>query len=97
VSSAQRLPNDNTLITEGNNGRMFEVTRQQEIVWEYLSPYLQKQRKSYLVYRAYRVPYEWVPQVEKPQETAIPLIDISSYRVPGSVSRKPRKVVKVRG
>ena len=39
VSGAQRLKNGNTLITNGVNGRMFEVTPEKEIVWEYLNPY----------------------------------------------------------
>jgi len=39
VSSAQRLPNGNTLITEGSDGRIFEVTRDHQLVWEYISPY----------------------------------------------------------
>ncbi|SEI15306.1 MULTISPECIES: aryl-sulfate sulfotransferase [unclassified Leifsonia] len=39
VSNAQRLPNGNTLITEGMRGRLFQVTREGEIVWEYRSPY----------------------------------------------------------
>jgi len=38
VSGAQRLPNGNTFITEGNFGRLFEVTMDGEIVWEYVSP-----------------------------------------------------------
>jgi SAM-dependent methyltransferase len=37
--SNQRLPNGNTLITESNQGRAFEVTPEGEIVWEYVSPY----------------------------------------------------------
>src|SRR5438132_1456598 len=39
VSSAQRLPNGNTLIDEGADGRLFEVTSAKEIVWEYVNPY----------------------------------------------------------
>ncbi|WP_280303625.1 aryl-sulfate sulfotransferase [Nocardia neocaledoniensis] len=39
VSNAQRLPNGNTLITEGMRGRLFQVTPQGEVVWEYHSPY----------------------------------------------------------
>lgn len=39
VSSAQRLPNGNTLIAEGNFGRIFEVTMEGEVVWEFVSPY----------------------------------------------------------
>lgn len=38
LSSAQRLPNGNTLICEGINGRFFEITAEEEIVWEYISP-----------------------------------------------------------
>jgi hypothetical protein len=34
----QRLPNGNTLITESEKGRIIEVTRDGEIVWEYISP-----------------------------------------------------------
>ena len=57
ISSAQRLPNGNTLITEGDNGRIFEVTYDtKEIVWEYVSP-----TRQHDIYRAYRVPPEWVP------------------------------------
>lgn len=38
ISSAQLLPNGNTLICEGNQGRIFEVTRDLETVWEYIVP-----------------------------------------------------------
>jgi hypothetical protein len=37
--TCQRLPNGNTLITESDNGRAFEVTRAGKIVWEYVSPF----------------------------------------------------------
>lgn len=63
VSNAQRLPNGNTLITEGLVGRIFEVTNKSEIVWEinlpFWIPYLNY--KNRLAYRAYRIPPEWVP------------------------------------
>ena len=36
---AQRLPNGNTLVTESDNGRVFEVTSDHEIVWEYYNPH----------------------------------------------------------
>ncbi len=39
ISGAQRLANGNTLICSGAPGRIFEVTRGGEIVWEYLNPY----------------------------------------------------------
>ncbi|MEZ0358546.1 aryl-sulfate sulfotransferase [Mycobacterium sp. SA01] len=39
VSNAQRLPNGNTLITEGMQGRLFQVSPGGDVVWEYHSPY----------------------------------------------------------
>ena len=40
ISSARRLPNGNTLICEGMNGRIFQVTAEGDIVWEYVSPHV---------------------------------------------------------
>jgi hypothetical protein len=96
VSSAQRLPNGNTMITEGGSGRIMEVTPDCEVVWEYLSPYPAGRMHFNLIYRAYRVPYEWVPQVEPPKDVAIARPDNNRYRVPGSVVRKPLKVTSVK-
>jgi outer membrane protein assembly factor BamB len=64
VSGAQRLENGNTLICSGVKGRLFEVTRDGDIVWEYLSPYSVQTPTGprVLVYRAYRLPYEWLPR-----------------------------------
>ena len=56
MSSAQRLPNGNTLISEATNGRVIEVTNTSKVVWEYTTPTRVQQ-----IYRAYRVPPEWVP------------------------------------
>jgi hypothetical protein len=95
ISSAQRLPNGNTMITEGATGRIFEVTPQHEIVWEYLSPYFSRRNNTNMVYRAYRLPYEWVPQLEPPQEKAIAPVDISKFRVPGSPKKRAGKVTKI--
>lgn len=96
ISSAQRLPNGNTLITEGADGRIFEVTAEHEIVWEYISPY-KTNFNANLVYRAYRVPYEWVPQLEKPEEIAIEPLDIASFRVPGAAVAGAASVAVVAG
>jgi len=38
LSGAQRLPNGNTLICSGAFGTFFEINRENEIVWEYISP-----------------------------------------------------------
>ncbi len=37
-SSEVRLPNGNTLITESDGGRLFEVTKPGRIVWNYINP-----------------------------------------------------------
>jgi hypothetical protein len=37
--SIQRFSNGNTLITESDNGRAFEVNEAKEIVWEFISPF----------------------------------------------------------
>jgi hypothetical protein len=39
ISNAQRLPNGNTLVCEGNFGRLFEVTPAGELVWEFVNPH----------------------------------------------------------
>ncbi|OPX41797.1 MAG: hypothetical protein B1H13_00025 [Desulfobacteraceae bacterium 4484_190.3] len=82
VGSAQRLPNGNTLICEGDDGRIFEVTPEHEIVWEYISPMydwpglgwgqkVQPPKMTNMVYRAYRYPYSYVPQLEEPEERPV--------------------------
>ena len=44
--SSQRLPNGNTLICESDTGRVFEVTREGERVWEFWSPHLRGDRRK---------------------------------------------------
>ena len=58
-SGCQRLPNGNTLICEGAKGRIFEVTPEKEIVWEFFNPFYSYYRSGSLgltnmTYRAYR-------------------------------------------
>lgn len=96
ISSAQRLPNGNTLITEGAGGRILEVTRGHEIVWEYINPYKGQDAKLNMIYRAYRLPYEWVPQVDKPEERVVPRLNNSKFRVPGSPRSKAGRVTRVK-
>ncbi|MFT5450350.1 MAG: hypothetical protein ACI9DC_005556 [Gammaproteobacteria bacterium] len=73
-SAAQRLPNGNTLITESNCGRMLEITADHEIVWEYINPNnLAKPDGIFYsdIFRGYRYPYAWVPQLDQPKERAV--------------------------
>jgi hypothetical protein len=97
ISAAQRLPNGNTMITEGSGGRFIEVTPEHEIVWEYISPYYGSDNMSNYVYRAYRVPYDWVPQLGRPKEIAVVPPDNSRFRVPGVPWREDEGVVEVEG
>jgi len=98
ISSAQRLPNGNTLITEGSDGRLFEVTPQHELVWEYISPYWGTGwAKLNLVYRAYRAPYDWVPQLPTPLEEPIAKLDVTTFRVPGAAAIGRERVTTIKG
>jgi hypothetical protein len=38
ISGAQRMPNGNTVICAGTWGQFFEVTKEGEVVWEYICP-----------------------------------------------------------
>ncbi|HEX5108739.1 MAG TPA: aryl-sulfate sulfotransferase [Vicinamibacterales bacterium] len=82
ISGAQRLPNGNTLVTAGAGGRLFEVTTDGRIVWEYLNPLFAGAQGSNAVYRSYRVPYEWIPQLPRPAEKAVTPPALGDFRVP---------------
>jgi hypothetical protein len=98
ISSARRLPNGNTLIDEGMNGRFFQITRTGEIVWEYVSPYFSRGGVAgarptpdgpqpvltNMVYRAQPVPYDWVPEGTAHSEKAVVPPDLSTFRVPAA-------------
>ena len=47
AGSQQRLPNGNTLISEDDQGRVFEVTPKGEIVWEYLGHHRSSRARRY--------------------------------------------------
>lgn len=44
--SAQRLPNGNTLISESDFGRVFEITKEQNIVWEFFNTETQMSERT---------------------------------------------------
>ena len=85
ISGAQRLANGNTLITEGPDGRLFEVDKEGGIVWEYVYPVFSggngKGRPTNSVYRAYRVPYAWIPQLARPEEKRVTPPKAEEFRV----------------
>jgi len=65
ISGARRMPNGNTLITEGMFGRMFQVTPAGEVVWEYVNPYFPKGTDGYEDNRVFRC--SWYMEGEIPQ------------------------------
>jgi hypothetical protein len=64
VSSAQRLPNGNTLVAIGNESRIVEVTPDKRVVWRYAFAPETTSNVADWIYRAYRVPPEWLPPGE---------------------------------
>lgn len=62
ISGADRLPNGNTLVSSGPQGRLFEVDPAGQIVWEYWSPYSGEflegngAANPFSIFRAIRVP-----------------------------------------
>ncbi|KNF07197.1 hypothetical protein CLPU_21c00150 [Gottschalkia purinilytica] len=73
VSGVRRLPNGNTLITEGFKGRLFEVTKSGEVVWEYINPYFSEYQEGRIeknfinnqVFRSYRYAPSELLQLKK--------------------------------
>ncbi len=61
-SNAQRLANGNTLICESSKGRIFEVTSDKEIVWEFISPFYgfhERRGWTNMMFQAYRYGHEY--------------------------------------
>jgi hypothetical protein len=63
---------------------VFEVTAGKEIVWEFMNPPGEGARRSNAVYRAYRLPYGWIPQLPAPREIAIVPPEPGTFHVPGT-------------
>jgi hypothetical protein len=69
---AQRLPNQNTLITETDTGRAFEVTPEGEIVWQFFNPDRTGPDNTYVasLFALDRISREDVPwlKIERPEK-----------------------------
>ena len=91
TSDAQRLPNGNTLICEGCSATIREVTPEKEIVWEYLYPEV----GMALLYRAYRIPYEWIPQLPAQEEVPVERVVPAEFKMPGAASSDFEKFARV--
>jgi len=77
----QKLPGENYVITSSHGGRIFEITKAGEIVWEWVPPHLPM--------RPERLPYDHCPQLAalpRPVETEVrvqgdvrPFVDVDLY------------------
>lgn len=57
ISGASRLDNGNVLVCEGTSGRLFEVNRAGAVVWEFINPFLNHNKRgepTVSIYRAHR-------------------------------------------
>lgn len=61
--SCQRLPNGNTLIAESDDGHAFEVTSDGQIVWEFMSPHLNKEGQRAAIVRMKRYELAYVREI----------------------------------
>ena len=61
ISGAQLLPSGNIFITEGASGRLFEITSDGEIVWEYINPYFTRGINGFSnsIFKAHRYSREY--------------------------------------
>lgn len=78
ISGAERLPNGNTLICSGANGRFFEVTKKFEIVWEYI--YTEAH-----IFRVNRYAPDFCPQFKDLSPAigpAVSVIDPKQFKMP---------------
>lgn len=75
MGNAQPLPNGNVHITDSTSGRLFEVTREGEVVWEYVIPWFDcypdvEARKTgpgrvNTVFKTYRYSSEEIPWLKR--------------------------------
>ncbi|WP_347989054.1 arylsulfotransferase family protein [Methylomonas sp. AM2-LC] len=90
ISAARRLPNGNTFIDEGQSGRLFQVTPDGEIVWEYINPYARigkdpingRTMRNNQIYRGQPIPYDWVPPETPRSEKPVTPPDITQFHIP---------------
>ena len=64
LSGAQRLSDGNTLICNGEKGKIFEVNPTGEIIWQYTNPYPNPLTNS--IFKVVYVPLEEPPEPENP-------------------------------
>ena len=75
--AAQRLSGGNTLITESDTGRVFEVTAEGDVVWEFVNPNLTQKREPGVIVRMRRFEeLDFTALLERAKNAGgIPLVD----------------------
>jgi hypothetical protein len=69
--SSQRLPNGNTLITESDTGRAFEISPEKEVIWEYINPQRAGENGEYIAMLPEVIrlpsdfPVDWIDRVNE--------------------------------
>jgi hypothetical protein len=77
ISSAQRLPNGNTLICAGAPGIIFEITPENKVVWQYNLPLFGNGQNARNVFRAYRFSVSYPGLAGKTLVTGRPLEEMA--------------------
>ena len=57
ISGASRLPGGNVLVCEGTSGRLFETNLARDVVWEWINPFVNNNKRgeaTVSIYRAHR-------------------------------------------
>jgi hypothetical protein len=82
AGSEQPLPNGNVLVTSSQGGRVFEITSEGRVVWQWIPPFEPM--------RAVRIPYDYCPQLASlphPVEASVdrsdrpPWIDVELHQL----------------
>lgn len=95
----ERLPNGNTLVTLTTEGMVIEITRDKEIVWQWVSPYrrdTENMLNNNLIYRVYRYPYSYWG-IESYPEREIEKVDQSYFQLEGAGKFLEATPIKVKG
>ncbi|MEX5885076.1 thioredoxin family protein [Providencia hangzhouensis] len=50
-----------------------------------------------MIYRAYRIPYDWIPQLDIPEENSIAPMDVSQFRLPNAAPKDTITGVYIEG
>jgi len=61
----QRLPNGNTLITNSNSGQAFEVTRDGDVVWEFVTPHQDLRGHRATIFRMKRYEAGFIDRIRR--------------------------------